>query len=262
MRPPAVLAIHGGAGPAPADPDGAGARWARQATGLAAALRAGRALLAGGGSALDAVVAAVAVLEDDEEWNAGRGSSLTSAGTVEMDAAVADGRTRQVGAVAGVTGVRHPVEAARAVMDDGRHVLLAGPGAEAYARTAGITFEPEEWFVTDYRRKALIQWATTRGSRGAERPRAREADPAQGSVGAPRIAANWSGGPGVPPRRRGLPIRWTAWVCGPTASSTRAGRTPTASPSGSATSTSPPKRPGAARRTAPPSSPAWPMSAG
>ena len=184
MRPPAVLAIHGGAGPArPDEADGA-SRWARRSAGLAEALRAGLAVLAGGGAAPEAVVAAVVVLEDDEEWNAGRGSSLTSAGTVEMDAAVADGRTRQVGAVAGVTGVRHPVEAARAVMDDGRHVLLAGPGAEAFARTAGLTFEPEEWFVTDYRRKALIQWATTGGSRGAEPPRAREADPAQGTVGA------------------------------------------------------------------------------
>src|SRR2546422_7981087 len=106
MRPPAVLAIHGGAGPASAAPDDAGARWARQAAGLAATLRAGRAELADGGSALDAVVSAVAFMEDDEEWNAGRGSSLTSAGTVEMDAAVADGQTRRMGAVACVTGVR------------------------------------------------------------------------------------------------------------------------------------------------------------
>jgi L-asparaginase / beta-aspartyl-peptidase len=158
MRPPAVLAIHGGAGPAPVDDGGAGAgsaRWARQSAGLAEALRAGLAVLAGGGAALDAVVAAVTVLEDDEEWNAGRGSALTAAGTVEMDAAVADGRGRRLGAVAAVTGVRHPVQAALAVMDDGRHVLLAGPGAEAFARDAGLAFEPGEWFVTDRRRRDL-----------------------------------------------------------------------------------------------------------
>ena len=155
MRPPAVLAIHGGAGPArPDEADGA-SRWARRSAGLAEALRAGLAVLAGGGAAPEAVVAAVVVLEDDEEWNAGRGSALTTAGTVEMDAAVADGRGRRLGGVACVTGVRHPVQAARAVMDDGRHVLLAGPGAEAVARAAGLAFEPAEWFVTDRRRRDL-----------------------------------------------------------------------------------------------------------
>ena len=150
MQPPAVLAIHGGAGPAPADEaDGGAARWPGQAAGLAAALRAGLAVLAGGGPALDAVIAAVAVLEDDEHWNAGRGSALTAAGTVEMDAAVADGQGRRIGGVACVTGVRHPMLAARAVMDDGRHVLLSGPGAEAFAREAGLAFEPADWFITD-----------------------------------------------------------------------------------------------------------------
>ena len=160
MRPPAVLAIHGGAGPAPAEPDIGGARWARQAEGLVAALRAGLAVLRDGGPALDAAVAAVAVMEDDEEWNAGRGAALTAAGTAELDAAVADGRFRRLGAVACVTGVRHPVEAARAVLDDGRHVLLAGPGAEAFARAAGLAFEPGDWFVTDRRRRDLIRHGT------------------------------------------------------------------------------------------------------
>ncbi len=155
MRPPAVLAIHGGAGPAPADVADAASRWPRQAAGLAAALRAGLAVLSGGGPALEAVIAAVAVLEDDEQWNAGRGSALTAAGTVEMDAAVADGRDRRLAGVACVTGVRHPVEAARAVLDAGRHVLLAGPGAVAFARAAGLAFEPEDWFVTERRRQAL-----------------------------------------------------------------------------------------------------------
>jgi len=160
MRPPAVLAIHGGAGPGPAEPDGDGTRWARQAAGLAAALGAGRAVLHDGGPALDAVVAAVALMEDDEEWNAGRGSALTAAGTVELDAAVADGRARRLGAVACVTGVRHPVEAARAVLDDGRHVLLAGPGAEAFARAAGLRFESPGWFVTPRRRQDLARYGT------------------------------------------------------------------------------------------------------
>jgi L-asparaginase / beta-aspartyl-peptidase len=158
MRPPAVLAIHGGAGPAPDDDAGGGRdRWARQSAGLAAALRAGLAVLTEGGPAIDAVVAAVALLEDDEEWNAGRGSALTAAGTAEMDAALADGGTRRIGAVAALTGVRHPVLAARAVLDDGRHVLVAGPGAEALAREAGLAFEPAGWFVTERRRGDLAR---------------------------------------------------------------------------------------------------------
>jgi L-asparaginase / beta-aspartyl-peptidase len=168
MQPPAVLAIHGGAGPAPeGEADGGASRWPGQAAALAAALRAGLAALAGGGPALDAVVAAVAVLEDDEHWNAGRGSALTAAGTVEMDAAVADGQRRRVGGVACVTGVRHPVLAARAVMDDGRHVLLSGPGAAALARQAGLRFEPDEWFITERRRQALENLLETGGTVGA-----------------------------------------------------------------------------------------------
>jgi beta-aspartyl-peptidase (threonine type) len=158
MKPPAVLAIHGGAGPAPdGEPDGGASQWPGQAAGLAAALRAGLAVLAAGGPALEAVTAAVTVLEDDEHWNAGRGSALTAAGTVEMDAAVADGQERRIGGVACVAGVRHPVLAARAVMDDGRHVLLSGPGAVAFAREAGLAFEPEEWFIIDRRRRDLAR---------------------------------------------------------------------------------------------------------
>jgi beta-aspartyl-peptidase (threonine type) len=164
MQPPAVLAIHGGAGPAPPDEaHGGAARWPGQAAGLGAALRAGLAVLADGASALEAVIAAVMVLEDDEHWNAGRGSALTAAGTVEMDAAVADGRDRRIGGVACVTGVRHPVLAARAVMDDGRHVLLSGPGAEAFARDAGLAFEQPEWFVIERRRQALANWLAAAG---------------------------------------------------------------------------------------------------
>ena len=189
MQPPAVLAIHGGAGPAPPDEaDGGPPRWPGQAAGLGAALRAGLRVLADGGPALEAVIAAVTVLEDDDHWNAGRGSALTAAGTVEMDAAVADGRNGRVGGVACVTGVRHPVLAARAVMDDGRHVLLAGPAAVAFAREAGLAFEPEGWFITDRRRRALELWLSTvggvTGGSGAEPPQARDAQPGCGTVGA------------------------------------------------------------------------------
>ncbi|MCA1846269.1 MAG: isoaspartyl peptidase/L-asparaginase [Actinobacteria bacterium] len=166
MQPPAVLAVHGGAGPPDPEPDGSASRWPGAAAGLAEALRAGLAVLVSGGPALDAVIAAVTVLEDDEHWNAGRGSALTAAGTVEMDASVADGQQRRIGGVACVTGVRHPVFAARAVMEDGRHVLLSGPGAESFARAAGLAFEPNDWFITPRRRAALDRWSAT-GTVGA-----------------------------------------------------------------------------------------------
>jgi L-asparaginase / beta-aspartyl-peptidase len=144
-----TIAVHGGAGaPRPGDED---RREAREAA-LADSLRAGLGVLSAGGTALAAVVAAVEVLEDAEDFNAGRGSVLTAAGTVEMDAAVAGGAGRRAGAVAGVTGVRHPVAAARAVLDDGRHVLLAGPAATEFARRAGLAFERPEWFITERRR--------------------------------------------------------------------------------------------------------------
>ncbi|MGH9036282.1 MAG: isoaspartyl peptidase/L-asparaginase family protein, partial [Acidimicrobiia bacterium] len=137
-----LIAVHGGAGdPRPAEQDGA-----RRAA-LARSLTAGRDLLVAGGSALDAVIAAVEVLEDDGGFNAGRGSVRTAAGTVEMDAGVADGAGRRLGAVAAVRGVRHPVAAARAVLDDGRHILLAGEGAEDFARAAGLAFESDGWFI-------------------------------------------------------------------------------------------------------------------
>ena len=113
-----------------------------------AALRRALAVAVTAPTALDAVVAAVAVLEDDEAFNAGRGAALTAAGTVEHDASVMDGATGRAGAVACICGPRNPVAAAWAVMDTTPHVLLAGEGAEAVARAAGLPFEEPGWFLT------------------------------------------------------------------------------------------------------------------
>ena len=101
-------------------------RAAKRQVGIDAALAAGLSVLRAGGSALDAVCAAVVVLEDDPSFNAGRGGVVTSEGTHELDAAVMDGDGRRAGAVAAITRAKNPVLAARAVLDDGRHVLLAG----------------------------------------------------------------------------------------------------------------------------------------
>ncbi|ACL71652.1 peptidase T2 asparaginase 2 [Thioalkalivibrio sulfidiphilus HL-EbGr7] len=128
-----VLLVHGGAGRYPEADDRAGAL-----EGCEAAAREGWAVLRAGGSALDAVQAAVMALEDDPRFNAGSGSVLNAEGRVEMDAAIMDGSTVRAGAVAAVTTLRNPVAAARRVLEEGRTVLRVGPAAEAFARAQGL----------------------------------------------------------------------------------------------------------------------------
>jgi L-asparaginase / beta-aspartyl-peptidase len=150
-----AIVVHGGAGGLPRDPERAERMRAR----AGAAVEAGHDVLAAGGTALDAVEAAVVVLEDDPEFNAGRGAALTEYGRVELDASVMDGTTRAAGAVAAVRGVRNPVRAARAVLAEGRHVLLVGEPATEFAVRAGLRFESETWFVTERERRALARVA-------------------------------------------------------------------------------------------------------
>jgi beta-aspartyl-peptidase (threonine type) len=149
-----ALAIHGGAGSMTRDSLDAAAIAAHEA-GLAAALVAGRAVLAGGGSALDAVTAAVVVLEDDPHFNAGRGAVFTYHGTNELDAAIMAGDARGAGAAAGVTHTRNPVRLARAVMEAGPHVMLSGAGADEFARDHGIEQVDSDWFATPERWRQL-----------------------------------------------------------------------------------------------------------
>jgi L-asparaginase / beta-aspartyl-peptidase len=149
-----VLAVHGGAGRIVPEEFSA-ERVAAARRGLGQSLTAGMTVLRDGGSALDAVVAAVLILEDDEQFNAGRGAVLTAAGGVEHDAAVADGATRRAGAVTCVSGIRNPVLAARAVLERTPHVLMSGAGAQELARREGLTFVPTDWFVTARRREQL-----------------------------------------------------------------------------------------------------------
>ena len=148
------LALHGGAGTIPLDRMAPGELDAHHA-GLRAALLAGHRVLAAGGPAVEAVAAAVVALEDDPLFNAGRGAVFTSAGVQEMDAAIMDGLTLRVGAVAGVRGPRNPVLAARAVMEHSPHVLLAGEGALAFLRAQGVEFADDAYFHTDRRWDAL-----------------------------------------------------------------------------------------------------------
>ena len=149
-----ALAIHGGAGVIPRR-GMTGGRRARYEAGLGRALDAGHAVLASDGSALDAVCAAVVVLEDDSLFNAGRGACYNTDEEHELDAAVMDGATRRAGAVAAVNRIRNPVLAARAVMEKSRHVLLVGRGAERFARAHGVKLAPRGYFSTATRLAAL-----------------------------------------------------------------------------------------------------------
>ena len=119
------------------------------------ALSTGSALLASGGSAINAVEAAVGELEDDPHFNAGRGAVFTYDGRNELDAAIMDGRDRSAGAVTGITETRHPVSLARAVKDHSPHVLLRGRGADQFSRDQGLEQVENSWFATEERRRQL-----------------------------------------------------------------------------------------------------------
>jgi len=171
-----TLVIHGGAGMMTRDRIAAevdsGAR-----SGLAAALDAGSAILSAGGSAMDAVEAAVRVLEDDPHFNAGRGAALSHEGVAELDAAIMDGSSRAAGAVAGVTATRNPVSLARAVMEESRHVLLGGEGADLFSREHGLEQAAQDWFILPERRRQLEELK----ARGAD---SFDVDMKYGTVGA------------------------------------------------------------------------------
>ncbi len=148
------LAIHGGAGTL-VRPRMSVQKQADYRGALQTALDAGAKVLRKGGGALDAVTAAITILEDDPRFNAGRGAVYTWDGINELDAAIMDGNGRRAGAVAGVHTVRHPILLARQVMDDGRHVFLSGAGAEQFAGEHGLEIVPPEFFATPERKAQL-----------------------------------------------------------------------------------------------------------
>lgn len=149
-----TLVIHGGAGVIER-----GRLTREQETEIRAALNksleAGSAVLKSGGSSLDAVEAAVKVLEDDPHFNAGRGAVFTFDGRNELDASIMDGRDRRAGAVAGVTRTRHPISLAREVMEDSPHVFLSGPGADQFSKEQGLEQVDPSWFATPERKRQL-----------------------------------------------------------------------------------------------------------
>ena len=149
-----VLAVHGGAGTMPRAELSAEREAAVRAD-LTRALRAGHAVIAQGGSSLDAVTRAIVVLEDSPYFNAGKGAVFNHDGVNELDASIMDGATRRAGAVAGLHRIRNPVLLARAVMEKSPHVMMAGEGAEAFAKSVGFEFVDPAYFRTEERWQQL-----------------------------------------------------------------------------------------------------------
>jgi beta-aspartyl-peptidase (threonine type) len=159
-----AIAIHGGCGtlaPALMSEDA----WAEARGHLAEALKAGWHILSAGGTSLDAVEAAVVVLEDSPHFNAGHGAALNADGFHELDAAIMDGATLAGGGVAGLRRVRNPVRAARAVMAAGESVLLAGDAADQFAERTGLAMVDNSYFTTE-RRVAALASLKARAERG------------------------------------------------------------------------------------------------
>ena len=157
---PYSLVIHGGAGTILKE-DMTPELEKAYMEGLDEALRAGFAVLEEGGTATNAVKAAVVVLEDNLLFNAGRGSVFTKKGVQEMDAAIMDGKSLAAGSVAGVRNVRNPIELAAEVMTNSNHVFLSGKGANDFAIKQGVKLEPDEYFFSQFR---YDQWKQIRDS--------------------------------------------------------------------------------------------------
>jgi L-asparaginase / beta-aspartyl-peptidase len=171
QRPPHhwAIVIHGGAGVierSKLGPEGD----APYRAGLEQAIEAGARILDQGGSSMDAVEAAIRILEDDPHFNAGRGSVFTVDGRNEMDAAIMDGATLKAGAVAEVTRTRHPISLARAVMEKTPHVLLVGAGADAFSLQAGLEQADPSFFFTENRWQSLAKQLKKEGKPIPPRP--------------------------------------------------------------------------------------------
>lgn len=151
---PITILVHGGAGTIlkSAMTDSLEQQY-RQA--LIQALQAGYGVLQNGGAALDAVQAAIVFMENSPLFNAGKGAVLTHEGTVELDASVMDGNSGSAGAVAGVKTVKNPILAARKIMENSPHVMMAGVGADAFAKEQGLEIVDPSYFITEYRLRAL-----------------------------------------------------------------------------------------------------------
>ncbi len=186
-----TLVVHGGAGVIERQrmtPE----REAEYRAAMNAALDRGAAVLSGGGSSLDAIVAVIEGMEDDPLFNAGRGAVFTAEGRNELDASIMDGATLRAGAVAGVATIRHPIALARAVMERSPHVMLMGAGAEAFARTQPtLEAVPPSYFFTERRWADLRRVLTERGEAMPARPAEAPPEPATPRAEAEDASHRW-----------------------------------------------------------------------
>lgn len=154
---PVAIVIHAGAGSLNRDSFTPEREQLYHAT-LEQSLRAGHAILKGGGSALDAVEAAIVIMEDAPVFNAGKGAVFTAEGKNELDASIMNGDSLQAGAVGGVTTVKNPIRASRAVMEKSPHVLFTNRGAEKFAADNGLEMVDPKYFFTERRWKQIQTW--------------------------------------------------------------------------------------------------------
>jgi beta-aspartyl-peptidase (threonine type) len=174
--PPHSLVLHGGAWNIPDD------LVEPHRKGLRVAIKAGWGVLKKGGSAVDAVVESIGIMEDDETFDAGRGSFINAAGEVELDASIMDGSTFKAGAVAAVQNIRHPIALARKVMEESEHVMLVGMGASRFAREHGINLCGQDDLITQ---RELERWRSLQGETGFKtRDAFRKREHPTGTVGA------------------------------------------------------------------------------
>lgn len=164
-----ALVMHGGAGVIERSSMDAKAEAAYRA-GMSTALQAAAGVLDKGGSSMNAVEAALKILEDDPMFNAGRGAVFTADGKNELDSAIMDGATMKAGAVAGVTRTRHPISLARAVMEKSPYVMLIGAGADQFAAQAGLEEVEPSFFFTERRWQSLIKQLKKEGAPLPTRP--------------------------------------------------------------------------------------------
>ncbi|WP_249351537.1 isoaspartyl peptidase/L-asparaginase family protein [Corallococcus exiguus] len=191
VKPKWGLVIHGGAGVISREnltPE----REAAMRAALTQALQAGHAVLAKGGRSMDAVTAAIRVMEDSPYFNAGKGAVFNHDGVNELDAAVMDGKTRMAGAVAGVHHIQNPIDLARLVMEKSPHVMMVGDGAEAFAQSQGMPLVDAKYFFTEERWQGL--------QRALEQEKAKQAPPAeQGQPSTQGLSPVQPSAPGQPP---------------------------------------------------------------
>ncbi|WP_233605156.1 isoaspartyl peptidase/L-asparaginase family protein [Corallococcus sp. AB030] len=197
VKPKWGLVIHGGAGVISREnltPE----REAAMRAALTQALQAGHAVLAKGGRSMDAVTAAIRVMEDSPYFNAGKGAVFNHDGVNELDAAVMDGKTRMAGAVAGVHHIQNPIDLARLVMEKSPHVMMVGDGAEAFAQSQGMPLVDAKYFYTEERWQGL--------QRALEQEKAKGAPPAeQGQPSTQGLLPAQPSAPGQPPAQGASP---------------------------------------------------------